>query len=210
VPLAPLAVAVRVVDQIARVEREGRARRLTKRLTEDTRPVRAHVVLRVAEIDKGELLRVAARRAKVKPLAPIHAIAHAVGVERVGHEAGEFRRMIVRLAKIGLQRLGARRHRLALERATRLIRDGKLRDRTHDRRIRAPCDSLRRRGIAAPRQHDAVGQGPRREREFVSVERRRDVRMAFVRGERERAKRGEEWEGVGEVFHGRAGVRVMA
>jgi hypothetical protein len=210
VPLAPLAVAVRVVDEIAGVEREGRARRLAKRLAEDARPVRAHVVLRVAEIDKRELLRVAARRAEMKPLAPVHAVAHAVGVKRVGREAGEFRRVIVRLAEIGLERLGAGRDGFALERATRLVRDGKLRDRAHDRRIRAPRDGLRRRRIAAPREHDAVRERPRCEGEFVGVERGRDVRMAFVRGEREREERGEEWEGLGEVFHGRAGMRVMA
>ena len=204
VPLAPLAVPVRVVDEIARVERERRARGLAKRLAEDARPVRADVVLRVAEIDERKFFRIATRGAEVEPLAEIHAVAHAVGVERLGCESGELCGVVVRLAEIGRERLGARGHGFAFERAARFVGDGKLRDAAGDRRIRAPGDGLRRRGIAAPREDDAVGQGARRVGEFVGVECGRNVRMALVRREWQREER-EEWERVVEAFHGTEG-----
>ena len=200
-PLAPLAVPVRVVDEIAGMEREGRARSLTKRLAEDARPMRAHVVLRVAKIDERKFFRIATRRAEVEPLAEIHTVAHAVGVERLGCESGELCGVVVRLAEIGRERLGARGHGFAFERAARFVGDGKLRDGPGDRRIRAPSDGLRRRGIAAPREDDAVGQGARSEREFVGVECGRNVRMAFMRREWQREER-EERERVGQALHG--------
>ena len=168
------------------MERERRARSLAKRLAEDARPVRADVVLRVAEIDERKFFRIAARRAEVKPLAEIHAVAHAVGVERLRRESGELCGVVVRLAEIGRERLGARGDGFAFERAAGFVGDGKLRDGVRDRRIRAPGDGLRRGGIAAPREDDAVGQGARRVGEFVSVECGWDVRLALVGGERQR------------------------
>ena len=116
----------------------------------------------------------------------------------------------MRLAEIGGERLRARGDGFALERTAGFVGNRELGDRAHDGRIRSPRDGLRRRGIAAPREHDAVGQGPRCEGEFVGVDWGRDVWVTLVRGERERAEGGEEREGVGEVFHGRAGGGVMA
>ena len=116
----------------------------------------------------------------------------------------------MRLAEIGGERLRARGDGFALERTAGFVGNRELGDRAHNRRVRSPRDGLRRRGIAAPREHNAVGQGTRSVGEFVGVEWGRDVRVPLVRGERERAEGGEEREGVGEMFHGRVGGGVMA
>ena len=118
----------------------------------------------------------------------------------------------MRFAEIGRERLGARGDRRALERAAGLVGDGELGDSASDRGVGAPSHGLRGRRIAAPGEHDAIGEGARRVGEFVGVGRAGDMNVVFVTDEREREERerGEDrWEAV--EFHRRKdGWRLAA
>ena len=102
-PFAPLVVVLGAVDQIAGVQREGGARRFAEGLAKHAGPVRAEIVLGVAEVDERERRRLAAGGAEVEPFAPVDPIAHAVGVEGVGCESGEFDGVVVGRTEVALE-----------------------------------------------------------------------------------------------------------
>ena len=150
------------------MKREGGAGRIAKGFAEDARPVGFDVVLGVAEIDEGEGRGLAFGGAEVKPLRPVGAVADAVGVKRIGSEAGELDGVEVGLTEIGGEIGGARRVVGGLELGI-VGGESELGQTALDAGGGAPSDGLGGRGIAGPREHDAVGQRRGGVGEFLGV-----------------------------------------
>ena len=167
VPLAPLDVAVGVVDEIACVDHEARVGRVLIGGSDGARPVRAEVVLRVAEVDERHWLRLIAGGAGMEPLAPVLSVAHPVGIERIGHQTGEGRRMVMRgdVLALNLRQVeqfcrGFDRLSLGVERRLG-TGEGDLRDSLVHGWVGAPGDAQRCGRILRPGERDAIGIGCR-------------------------------------------------
>ena len=106
-PVAPFGVGLSLVDQVARMDHEASLRGVAVSLAYDAGPHRTEIVLGVAEIDERERLGLVAGRGKVKPFAPVDAVADAIRVFSRGSQILELNGMIVRRAEIAEQRLDA-------------------------------------------------------------------------------------------------------
>jgi hypothetical protein len=134
-PLAPLVVVVTLaqVHQVAGMQQQRGARLLADARPDHPREVGPDGVLGIAEIEEREWPETGRRGAKLQPFAPGILAAHAVGVERVGLEALEAHRVMVRQAIGGDERPGRAGDGGSREMQPRRVAGhGDLRDRCRD------------------------------------------------------------------------------
>ena len=185
VPLTPLGVVDRGVDEIAGVNDELGVRPVRVGAPDHARPVLFDVVLRVSEIDERERLRLVRRRRELDPLAPVGAVADTVEVLGLGLEIGELD---------GVERgrqTGPGRHRSVARRrdGDGICLEGRPPHRLGDlclcavhRRVGPPRNGLRRGRIPCPREDDPVRHRRRAVNELLG-ERHRRSREAWPTAE---------------------------